>query len=72
MDKFFRGIIGILSFLLVVGFCLSDNIKKNNKQQKFVAGPLFDSVEFRQVPAVIELGEKNENKFNWKTPKRHR
>ena len=70
MEKFFQSVIVALSFILIVVFCRPDNTKPVT-ENRYVAEPVLESVEFEQIPAVVNLEGKNEDKFNWKTPKRH-
>jgi hypothetical protein len=72
METFFRGVVGTLSFLFVIAFCLSQSIEPAPPQGVLVAEPIIKNVKFEQVPATVNIGAQSEKQFNWKNSERRR
>ena len=66
MEKFFRGAIAALSFLLIVMFCVSSHSTAPVQSSQPVE-PIIKDVEFEQVPAVVNLEARNAKQYDWKT-----
>jgi len=64
MEKFFRAFVAVASFMLVVAFCMSGDIKTQSQTRKISQPSLEKAANFEQIPAIVNLGEENEKKFN--------
>ena len=73
MEKLLKSVIATLSFLFAVLFCLSGDIEvKQNNTKRLPHPPIIKNVEFQQVPAIVNIGTKDEKQFNWEDPVRSR
>ena len=70
MERIFQGVVATLSFLAIIMFCVSDSVAEPSPKPVKVVTPVIQSVQFERVPALVNVGVKNEKQYNWENSER--